>query len=46
MSEYNFYCDESRHLKHDNINVMVFSAVRCPKDKRHELNERIKQIKV
>mgnify|MGYP004646474753 FL=1 len=46
MTEYNFYCDESCHLEHDNSNVMVLGAVWCPKDKRHEINERIKQIKI
>lgn len=46
MTEYNFYCDESCHLEHDNSNVMVLGAVWCPKEKRHEINERIKQIKI
>ena len=46
MTEYNFYCDESCHLEHDNSNVMVLGAVWCPKEKMHEINERIKQIKV
>lgn len=46
MTEYNFYCDESCLLEHDNSNVMVLGAVWCPKDKRHEINERIKQIKI
>lgn len=46
MTEYNFYCDESCHLEHDDSNVMVLGAVWCPKENRHEINERIKQIKV
>lgn len=46
MTEYNFYCDESCHLEHDDSNVMVLGAVWCPKEKRHEINERIKQIKI
>lgn len=45
MTEYNFYCDESCHLEHDNSNVMVLGAVWCPKEKRHEINGRIKEIK-
>ncbi|MCQ2102896.1 MAG: DUF3800 domain-containing protein [Fibrobacter sp.] len=45
MIEYNFYCDESCHLENDDSNVMVLGAVWCPKEKRHEINERIKQIK-
>ena len=46
MTEYNFYCDESCHLEHDDSNVMVLGAVWGPKEKRHEINERIKQIKI
>lgn len=46
MTEYNFYCDESCHLEHDDSNVMVLGAVWCPKEKRHGINERIKQIKI
>lgn len=46
MTEYNFYCDESCHLEHDDSNVMVLGAVWCPKDKIHEINNRIKQIKI
>ena len=45
MSEYNFYCDESCHLEHDESNVMVLGAVWCPKEKRKQINECIKQIK-
>lgn len=46
MTEYNFYCDESCHLEHDDSNVMVLGSVWCPKEKLHEINERIKQIKL
>ena len=46
MIEYNFYCDESCHLEHDNSNVMVLGGVWCPKEKRREINERIKNIKI
>ena len=45
MTEYNFYCDESCHLEHDDSNVMVLGAVWCPKDKIRKINERIKLIK-
>lgn len=45
MNEINFYCDESCHLEHDNSNVMVLGSVWCPKDRRREINERIKKIK-
>lgn len=46
MTEFNFYCDESCHLEHDDSNVMVLGAVWCPKDKIHDINTRIKQIKL
>ena len=46
MTEYNFYCDESCHLEHDDSNVMVLGAVWCSKEKLHEINARIKQIKM
>ncbi len=46
MTEYNFYCDESCHLEHDKSNVMVLGGVWCPKNKRHEINDQIKQIKI
>lgn len=42
---YNIYCDESCHLEHDGINVMVLGAVWCPQDKLKEINNRIKDIK-
>lgn len=42
---YNVYCDETCHLEHDGINVMVLGAVWCPQSKLNEVNQRIKQIK-
>ena len=45
MTEYNFYCDESCHLEHDDSNVMVLGSVWCPKEKLHEINERISYLK-
>jgi hypothetical protein len=39
------YCDESCHLEHDGINVMVLGAIWCPHDSVREINERIRQIK-
>lgn len=45
MTEYNFYCDESCHLEHDDSNIMVLGGVWCPKEKRREINEQIKEIK-
>ena len=46
MSIFNIYCDESCHLEHDGINVMVLGAVWCPHDDTREINERIRDIKV
>lgn len=42
---YNVYCDETCHLEHDGINVMVLGAIWCPQDKIKEINRRIRQIK-
>ena len=42
---YNVYCDETCHLEHDGINVMVLGAVWCQQDKLKEINQRIRQIK-
>lgn len=47
MSEiYNIYCDESCHLENDRQTVMVLGAVWCPLDKKPEIFERIKEIKI
>jgi len=43
--EYNVYCDESCHLENDGQKAMVLGAVWCPKDKRLEIAERIREIK-
>jgi hypothetical protein len=45
MTNYNVYCDESCHLEHDGINIMVLGAVWCSRDNIREINERIRQIK-
>lgn len=42
---YNVYCDETCHLEHDGINVMVLGAVWCQQEKLKEINQRIRQIK-
>lgn len=44
-TEYNVYCDESCHLENDGQKAMVLGAVWCPKDKRLEIAERIREIK-
>lgn len=45
MTVYNVYCDESCHLEHDGINVMVIGAIWCPQSKLKEINQRIRDIK-
>ena len=42
---YNIYCDESCHLEHDHLKVMVLGAVWCLKDKAKETAQRIREIK-
>jgi len=44
-TEYNVYCDESCHLENDGQKAMVLGSVWCPKDKRLEIAERIREIK-
>ncbi len=43
--EYNIYCDESCHLPNDDSDIMVLGAIWCPTDKRHEVFDRIREIK-
>lgn len=42
----NFYCDESCHLEHDHIPVMVLGAIWCESDKVKEIANRIRDIKI
>lgn len=42
---YNIYCDESCHLEHDDSNVMVLGAIKCPKDKAREIAIDLRSIK-
>lgn len=42
---YSVYCDESAHLENDQQKAMVLGAVWCPTDSRHEINERLVQIR-
>jgi len=39
------YCDESCHLEHDHIPVMVLGGVWCPAIKSREIAENIRKIK-
>ena len=42
---YNVYCDESCHLEHDGVPVMVLGGVWCLRDKAREAHERLREIK-
>ena len=46
MSLINVYCDESCHLEHDDSHIMVLGCIRFPFEKRYEINNRIKDIKL
>lgn len=45
MQLFNIYCDESCHLEHDRIPVMVIGAVWCPAAAVRRISQRIGQIK-
>ncbi len=42
----NIYCDESCHLEHDNCKAMVLGAVWIPEQKKEEIFNRLKEIKL
>jgi len=46
MTDYNIFCDESCHLEHDQIPVMVLGAVWCPKAISKKIGRDIRAIKV
>ncbi|SHJ90057.1 Protein of unknown function [Caminicella sporogenes DSM 14501] len=41
---YYVYCDESCHLPRDNSDVMVLGALQCPKEKKKDIYEDIRNI--
>jgi len=43
---YNIYCDESFHLPNDDSDIMVLGAIKCPENKKREIFEDIRQIKI
>lgn len=43
--EYNIYCDESCHLEHDGIKVMVLGGVWCPKDAKDKAFRELRNLK-
>ncbi|KUG26178.1 hypothetical protein ASZ90_003989 [hydrocarbon metagenome] len=42
----NIYCDESCHLENDNYKVMVLGAIWLPEEKKEEIFNRLKEIKL
>lgn len=40
----NVYCDESCHLEHDNIPIMLLGAIWCSRDKVQEFTQQIKTL--
>ena len=42
---FNIYCDESCHLEHDHLGVMVLGAVWCPQARTAELAEEARGLK-
>lgn len=42
---YNIYCDESCHLEHDKIPIMLLGAVWCPYEIRREISKELRQLK-
>ena len=42
---YNIYCDESCHLEHDLIPVMLLGAIWCPSEQRKSISNDIRQLK-
>ena len=42
---FNVYCDESCHLQHDRIPVMVLGAIWCPMDRAPALSRWVRDIK-
>lgn len=43
---FNIYCDESCHLEHDAIPVMVLGAVWCRADRVEQISRRIRELKI
>jgi len=42
---YNIYCDESCHLEHDRIPVMLLGAVWCSDEQKRSISDDIRQLK-
>jgi hypothetical protein len=42
---YNIYCDESCHLEHDRLRVMVLGALSCPTHEARDVAVRLREMK-
>jgi len=42
---YNIYCDESCHIEHDHIPIMLLGGTWCPKDQVKTISKEIRKIK-
>lgn len=45
-TSYNVYCDESGHMEHDRLPVIVLGAVWCPRDRAASIASDLRRIKV
>ena len=44
MTDFNIYCDESRHTSDPTQQFMVIGGVRCPRDRKHDLVGQIHRL--
>jgi hypothetical protein len=43
---YNVYCDESCHMEHDGLGVMVLGAIWCRMENAHRIAEELRSLKI
>jgi hypothetical protein len=46
MTVFNIYCDESCHLEHDGLPIMLFGAIWCPAEKTRAIAAHLREIKL